>query len=269
MGEMTRMPVAFVPHGGGPWPFVEMGLPRDEVTALREYLASVRSLPASPPRALLVVSAHWEEAVPTVMTSPRPGILYDYYGFPPESYRITWPAPGSPHLAARVQELLASSGLAAAGDPQRGYDHGTFIPLKVTYPDADVPAIQLSLTRGLDPGEHLDIGRALAPLRDEGIFIVASGMTFHNLRAFGDPRAVGHSEAFDEWLRRAVTSEPVERARALTAWQQAPAARIAHPREEHLLPLMVAAGAARDDRATVAFNGTFGGTRLSAFHFLS
>jgi aromatic ring-opening dioxygenase catalytic subunit (LigB family) len=266
---MKRMPVAFVPHGGGPWPFVEMGLPGDEVAALRDYLASVRSLPDTPPHALLVVSAHWEEPVPTVMTSPQPAILYDYYGFPPESYRITWPAPGAPALAARVQQLLTGAGFATAADPQRGYDHGTFIPLKVTYPDADVPAIQVSLKRGLDPGEHLDIGRALAPLRDEGIFIVASGMTFHNLRAFGDPRASAASEAFDEWLRNAVTAGPAHRERALVAWQQAPAARIAHPREEHLIPLMVAAGAAGDDRATVAFNGTFGRTRLSAFHFLS
>ena len=264
---MKRMPVAFVPHGGGPWPFVEMGLPRDEVSALREYLASVRTLPPAPPRALLVVSAHWEEPVPTVMTAARPPILYDYYGFPPESYRITWPAPGAPDLAARVQALLGAAGFATADDPHRGYDHGTFIPLKVTYPGADVPAIQVSLKGGLDPAEHVAIGRALAPLRDEGIFIVASGMTFHNLRAFGDSRAAAYSEAFDEWLRGVMTGEQPERDRALGNWEQAPAARIAHPREEHLIPLMVAAGAAGADRAHVAFNGTFGGTRLSAFHF--
>jgi aromatic ring-opening dioxygenase catalytic subunit (LigB family) len=264
---MPRMPVAFVPHGGGPWPFVEMGLPRAEVAALMGYLQSVRRLPAEPPRALLVVSAHWEEPIPTVMAAERPPLLYDYYGFPPESYRITWPAAGDPALAARVRALIDAAGFRSAADEHRGYDHGTFIPLKVTYPDADVPAIQLSLKRGLNPLDHLALGRAIAPLRDEGIFIVASGMTFHNLRAFGDPTAIEFADAFDAWLREAMSGERAERDRALTQWEQAPAARIAHPREEHLIPLMVAAGAAGDDRAILAFNGTFGGTRLSAFHF--
>ena len=261
------MPVAFVPHGGGPWPFVEMGLPKEEIAQLAGYLRSVQALPSTQPRALLVISAHWEEAVPTVMTSARPPMLYDYYGFPPESYRITWPAAGDPPLAARVADLLGAAGFAIGTDAQRGFDHGTFVPLKVTYPDADVPAIQLSLKRGLDPAEHLAVGRALAPLRDEDIFIVGSGMTFHNLRAFGDPRATAYSEVFDQWLRDTMALEPAERARGLTEWSKAPAARIAHPREEHLIPLMVATGAAGEDAAALAYNGTFGGTRLAAFHF--
>lgn len=261
------MPVAFVPHGGGPWPFVEMGLPRDEVAGLIDYLQSVRALPRRPPRALLIVSAHWEEAVPTLMTSAHPPMLYDYYGFPPESYRITWPAPGDPELAAHVAGLLDAAGFTTASDSTRGYDHGTFVPLKVAYPDADVPAVQLSLKRGLDPAEHLAIGRALAPLRNEDIFIVASGMTFHNLRALGDPRALGYSEAFDAWLREVMARDPEGRAQGLTEWKSAPAARIAHPREEHLLPLMVATSAAGGDPATLAYNGTFSGWRLSAFHF--
>jgi aromatic ring-opening dioxygenase catalytic subunit (LigB family) len=266
-GDMSRMPVAFVPHGGGPWPFVEMGLPADEVTALTDYLQTVRALPSRRPRALLVVSAHWEEAVPTVMTAVRPGMYYDYYGFPPESYTITWPAPGAPDVAARVRDVLAGSGVTTAEDPQRGYDHGTFIPLKVAYPDADVPAVQLSLKRGLNPAEHIALGRALAPLRDDEVFIIASGMTFHNLRAFRDPRAAALSEPFDGWLQAAMQQPPDGRDRALIQWEKAPNARIAHPREEHLLPLMVAAGAAGGDAATLAFNGTFGGARLSAYHW--
>jgi aromatic ring-opening dioxygenase catalytic subunit (LigB family) len=261
------MPVAFVPHGGGPWPFVEMGLPPDEVAALKEYLQSVRRLPRRSPRALLVVSAHWEEPVPTLLTAEQPPMLYDYYGFPAESYRLTWPAPGDPQLARDVSALLERAGFRTAADAVRGFDHGTFVPLKVAYPDADVPAIQLSLVRGLDPAHHVALGRALDPLRDEGVFIIGSGMTFHNLRAFGDPRAVGYSEAFDEWLRGVMQKTPDERARGLTEWAAAPAARIAHPREEHLIPLMVAAGAAGDDPARLAFNGTFGGARLSAYHF--
>jgi aromatic ring-opening dioxygenase catalytic subunit (LigB family) len=262
-----RMPLAFIPHGGGPWPFVDLGLPRAEVDDLVGYLRSVRALPKTPPRALLVISAHWEQDVPTLMTSERPPILYDYYNFPKASYAITWPAPGQPALAARVAELLGAAGFQTATNANRGFDHGTFIPLKLTYPDADVPTLQLSLKSGLDPAEHLAMGRALSPLRDEGVFIVGSGMTFHNLRAFRDPRSAPVAEAFDAWLRETMALGPEERNQRLEQWAKAPAARAAHPREEHLLPLMVVAGAAGDDRATLAFNGTFSGLRMSAYHF--
>ena len=264
---MTRMPVVFVPHGGGPWPFVEMGMDKMERDSLAAYLRGVRAVPRERPKALLVVSAHWEEAVPTVTTSARPPLLYDYYGFPPASYQITWPAPGDPALAQRVCDLLAGAGLPTATDAARGYDHGTFIPLKVIYPDADIPTVQLSLVQGLDPKEHIAIGKALAPLRDEGVFIVGSGMSFHNMRAFGDPQARASSEAFDTWLKESTLLDADARNARLSSWETAPAARLAHPREEHLLPLMVVAGAAGADRAAVAYNGDVFGKRLSAFHF--
>lgn len=262
----ARMPVVYLPHGGGPWPFVDLGrfVDRSEVDSLAGYLRSVADI--ARPRAMLVISAHWEENVPTVMTSTAPPILYDYYGFPPASYAITWPAPGSPALATRVQELLSGAGIDSATDASRGFDHGTFIPLKLTFPSADVPTIQLSLQRRLDPAEHVAIGRALAPLRDEGVLIVGSGMSYHNMRGFGGSgRAV--SETFDAWLREIATAAPDARDRGLTAWASAPAARQAHPREEHLLPLMVIAGAAGADVGRLAWNGTFGATRISAFHF--
>jgi aromatic ring-opening dioxygenase catalytic subunit (LigB family) len=262
-----RMPVVFVPHGGGPWPFVDVGFPPADVADLAGYLRTVAAVPSERPSALLVVSAHWEEPRVSVMTSPRPPLLYDYYGFPPESYAITWPAPGHPELAGRVQTLLTEAKIPAAGDPERGFDHGTFIPLKLTYPDADVPTIQVSLRRGLDPADHLAIGAALAPLRDQGVFIIGSGMTFHNLRLFRDPRSQPASESFDLWLRETMRLEPGERNRRLVSWAEAPAARVAHPREEHLIPLMVAAGAAGDDAAQLAYNGTFANIRLSAYHF--
>jgi len=261
------MPVVFVPHGGGPWPFVDVGFPPADVADLAAYLESVAAVPPRTPAALVVISAHWEEPRVTVMTSPAPPILYDYYGFPPESYAITWPAPGQPALAARVQLLLTAAGIPSAGDAERGFDHGTFIPLKLTYPDAGIPAIQVSLRRGLDPADHLAIGRALAPLRDEDVFIIASGMTFHNLRLFRDPRSGPASEAFDEWLRETMSLDAGARNQRLVTWAEAPAARVAHPREEHLLPLMVAAGAAGEDRARVAYNGRFANIRLSAYHF--
>lgn len=262
-----RMPVAFFPHGGGPWPFVPIGIgSKEELDALATYLRSVPELPKTPPKALLVVSAHWEEAVPTVMVNEHPPMLYDYYGFPPESYQITWPAPGEPVLAARVVALLQAAGIAAGTNAERGYDHGTFVPLKVAYPNADVPTVQLSLKRGLDPAEHLAIGRALAPLRDEGVFIVGSGMTFHNLRAFG-PGSRSVAEAFDGWLLKVATLPAEERDRQLIAWASAPSARASHPREEHLLPLMVVAGAAGSDQGRVGYNGRIVGLPISAFHY--
>ena len=265
---MSRLPVVYLPHGGGPWPFVELGFgTRAEQDGLAAYLRSVKAVPRQPVKALLVVSAHWEEAVPTVMSHSRPPMLYDYYGFPPESYTLSWPAPGEPALAARVRSLVAAAGFGTAEDAQRGFDHGTFVPLKLAYPEAEVPTVQLSLIKGLDPAQHLALGRALAPLRDEGVFIVGSGMTYHNMRGFGDPRAVPHSETFDAWLRATSTAEPAARDAQLAEWSRAPAARQVHPREEHLLPLMVIAGAAGADRGTVAYNGTLMGLRLSAYHF--
>jgi aromatic ring-opening dioxygenase catalytic subunit (LigB family) len=267
MTASTTLPVVYIPHGGGPWAFVDIGMPKAESDALKAYLRSVRRLPGAPPKALLVVSAHWEEARPTVMTSARPPILYDYYGFPPEAYRIPWPAPGDPALAARVRALLGATGIESAEDPDRGFDHGTFIPLKVTYPDADVPAIQLSLKAGLEPAEHLAIGRALAPLRDEGVFIVGSGMSFHNMGALRSRSALPAADAFDAWLHETAALEPAERDRRLERWAEAPGARASHPREEHLMPLMVVAGAAGKDRGSVPFSGSVLGHRTSAVHF--
>jgi aromatic ring-opening dioxygenase catalytic subunit (LigB family) len=262
-----RLPVVFVPHGGGPWPFVQTRFgDRAEQDELRSYLASLAALPLVPPRALLVVSAHWEEPVFTVMSGKSPPMLYDYSGFPPESYQITWPAPGDPALAERVRSLLAHAGFESSSDEARGFDHGTFVPLKLAYPGADVPCVQLSLRRGLDPDEHLKLGRALSPLRDEGVFIVGSGMTFHNLRAFG-PQSREPAERFDRWLRETAVLPAAERNERLRRWAEAPDARRAHPREEHLLPLMVVAGAALEDKASIPYNGTYAGLRLSAYQF--
>jgi aromatic ring-opening dioxygenase catalytic subunit (LigB family) len=270
MSEATRpkqrLPVVFIPHGGGPWPFVDLGIDRAEVDALANYLRGLNRAPPVRPAALLVISAHWEESVPTVMSGEHPPMLYDYFNFPPAAYTIQWPAPGDPALAARVRALLGAAGIASASDASRGFDHGTFVPLKLTYPQADIPTVQLSLRRGLDPAEHLAIGRALAPLRDEGVFIIASGMSYHNLRDFFG-RGAATSATFDAWLGEALVQEPAAREQRLLRWTEAPAARAAHPREEHLLPLMVAVGAAGQDRGRLAYHGTMMGNRLSAFHF--
>jgi aromatic ring-opening dioxygenase catalytic subunit (LigB family) len=265
------MPVLFVPHGGGPWPWMDQRplVSDDEKRALAAYLEDIPARLPRRPRAMVVVSAHWEERVPTVLTSPAPPMLYDYSGFPEETYRIRWPAPGAPALAARVRERLAAAGIATAEDPGRGFDHGTFVPLKVAFPAADVPAIQLSLEGNLDPARHLAIGRALAPLRDEDVLVVGSGMSYHNLDDMRRPpeRRRERSEPFDAWLRGAVTADAAQRDAALARWEEAPMARVAHPREEHLLPLMVVAGAAGEDRGRVAFHGTFARCAISAAHF--
>lgn len=267
------MPVIYVPHGGGPWPWTETnGVASDrEKRALIDYLTGlVRTLPRRP-KAMVVVSAHWEEPVPTVTTSPTPPLYYDYGGFPPEMYEIPWPAPGQPDLAAHVRALLGGAGLPSAGDAERGFDHGTFVPLKLAVPDADIPTVQLSLQDGLDPARHLAIGHALVPLRSEDVLLVGSGMSFHNVKCIEGriPRCqkTARSEAFDVWLQHAVLDEPAARDRRLVRWTDAPTARVAHPREEHLLPLMVVAGAAGEDTAEIAFHDTFGGVYVSAFRF--
>jgi aromatic ring-opening dioxygenase catalytic subunit (LigB family) len=214
-----------------------------------------------------VVSAHWEQPEPTVLSAAEPPLLYDYYGFPPHTYELTWPAPGSPELAERIVQLLAAARIEADRDETRGFDHGVFIPLKLSYPDANIPTVQLSLMEGLDPARHIAIGRALSALRDEGVVIIGSGMSYHNMRGFGRPESLPASRAFDAWLADTVTAPQSERERRLIAWTDAPEARAVHPREEHLLPLMVAAGAAGPDAGSTIFRDdvmavTVSGTRF-------
>ncbi|MCW5633578.1 MAG: dioxygenase [Rubrivivax sp.] len=247
-----RLPAIYISHGGGPWPFVDIPfIPSGAMEPLRSYLTRlITSLPVRP-RAVLIVSAHWEAPVATIMTNPQPPTLYDYTGYAAEAYTLQWPAASALFLVGRVKDLLASAGLRTAEDPDRGFDHGTFVPLMVALPEADLPVLQLSLLRSLDPAEHLAMGRALGPLRDEGILLLGSGNSYHNMRGFGHPESTEPSRAFDQWLAHAVTCEPGERNRRLEAWERAPAARHCHPREEHLLPLHVMAGAALDDTATL------------------
>ncbi len=259
-----RMPALYVPHGGGPWPFVDIGFgDPDEHARLAAYL---RGIGGEVPRAILVISAHWEEPVFTVMSSPHPPMLYDYYGFPPASYEITWPAPGDPALATRVRELLGGAGIETAEDAARGFDHGTFVPLKLAFPDADVPTVQLSLKAGLDPQAHLAVGRALRPLRDEGVLIVGSGMSFHNMRAFRGGGGGDDAARFDRWLHETVALPEAERDARLRAWASAPGGRGSHPREEHLLPLMVVAGAS-SEAGTIPFADRVLGVPVSAARF--
>lgn len=262
-----KLPTYFLTHGGGPWPYMpEM---RD---LMRNLELSIRKVPheiGTTPKAVLAISAHWEDAAFSVMAHPRPSMLYDYHGFPAHTYRVTYAAPGSPALARRVQNLLESAGVPTQLDAQRGFDHGAFVPLGLMYPNADVPVVQLSLQRDLDPAQHLAVGQALAPMREENVLIVASGSSYHNQHRLG-PAGKFSSEQFDGWLQDTlIGSTPAQRHLRLLNWCDAPSARVAHPREEHLLPLMVAVGAAHDEPAELVYyeQDLFGGLTGSSFRF--
>jgi aromatic ring-opening dioxygenase catalytic subunit (LigB family) len=261
-------PTYFINHGGGPCFFVEPGPMREAWSELEGYLRAFAKRLSERPSAILIVSGHWEEERPTVNAGSSPSLLFDYGGFPDYTYRLTWPAPGAPDVAAHVRELLGAAGIDSGQDATRGWDHGVFVPMKVAFPDADVAVVQLSLQHGLDPATHLAIGRALKPLREEGVLIVGSGQTYHNMRGFmrGGGRADPDAEAFDAWLREAMV-DPARRDDALVRWDSAPGARAAQPHEDHLLPLMVAAGAASGEPSRVDFHGHALGKPISGFRF--
>lgn len=260
------LPTLFIPHGAGPCFFMEWGRgPADQWDGMAAWLKGlVAGLPERP-KAILVVSGHWEAPAFTVGAAERPPLIYDYYGFPEHTYALRFDAPGSPALARRVRELIAAAGLPAAEDAERGYDHGVFVPLKLVTPEADIPVVQLSLQHDLDPESHLAVGRALKPLRDEGVLIVGSGMSWHNMRGFS-PAFTEKSAAFDRWLEAAM-ADPAQREPSIRGWAEAPYAREAHPREEHLAPLFVAAGAAAGEPGRLAFRDTVMDVVVSGYEF--
>ncbi|MEI8094265.1 MAG: class III extradiol ring-cleavage dioxygenase [Spirochaetales bacterium] len=268
---MSRLPVLSLPHGGGPWNVMKDAFgdpaPYNELEA---WLVGVGQRFRKDVKALLVISAHWEERQPTVHFGKAPGMLYDYGGFPPHTYQLKWPAPGAPAVAARVEELLKAAGFSPGRETERGYDHGTFVPMMVAFPQADLPVAQLSLLRSLDPADHVKLGAALEPLRDEGVLIIASGMSYHNMRGFmsGDPRVAQTAKAFDDWLNATVAlTDTAERNKRLIAWESAPGARDCHPRSEHLIPLFVAAGAAGTDLGRTDHNQDLMGVPISGHVF--
>ena len=260
-------PAFYVNHGGGPCFFMD-GPMRDGCADLEAYLRMFAGGLDERPTCILVVSAHWEQRRPTVVDNNSSTLMFDYSGFPPHTYELTYPAPGSRDVAGRVRELLSDAGIETGADADRGWDHGVFVPLKVMFPHADIPVVQLSLQAGLDPRAHLLIGEALRPLRSEGVLIVGSGMSYHNMRGLGtsDPAFVSAADEFDSWLRTAI-ADPDARNHSLAHWEDAPGARSAHPREEHLLPLMVVAGAAAGDHAAVDFRADVLGKPTSGFRF--
>lgn len=257
-------PALFLPHGGGPCFF--MPDPRGTWRGMEDFLASVADSLPQEPRAILIVSGHWETEGFAFTGNPHPDLIYDYYGFPPHTYDLKYPAPGDPALAAKAAELLTAAGLTARVDATRGLDHGVFVPMMVAFPGADIPVVEMSLDGQLDPALHLAAGRALAPLRHDNVLILATGMSFHNMRGYGDPRSTEPSQQFDAWLSDAATRAPAERDALLTDWAEAPGGRFSHPREEHLLPLMVAAGASESAGERI-YGEVVMETALSAFRY--
>jgi 4,5-DOPA dioxygenase extradiol len=256
--------IVYFSHGGGPLPILGDASHQAMVDFMHQLPTRLRK-----PVAILVISAHWEESTATLLGAPNPPLFYDYYGFPQEAYALTYAAPGSPELAKRIVGVLNNNNIPARIDPQRGFDHGAFIPLKLMYPHADIPALQLSLLRGLNPTAHIALGKALRDLMPKNILVIGSGFSFHNLGAFSwqgmntpDPA----NDAFQNWLIEVCTGplSQSEREQRLIEWQKAPSARYCHPREEHLLPLHVCLGMA-DKPATLIFDDDILGKRGVAF----
>lgn len=265
--DPATLPTYFISHGGGPWPWLKQEMP-----SFAPLEASLQAMPQElgvTPQAILMISGHWEASTLTVMSGEWPPMIYDYSGFPAHTYQIQYAAPGSPQVAYRVQALLVQAGFPVQLDPLRGFDHGAFVPLAVAYPEANIPVVQLSMRADYDPAAHLAIGRALAPLRQEGVLIIGSGLSYHNLRQMG-PQAKVPSHEFDAWLTQVVCgSTGAARNQSLVNWSQAPSARRAHPREDHLVPLFVAVGAAEAELGDRVYHedAAFGGVAVSSFRF--
>jgi aromatic ring-opening dioxygenase catalytic subunit (LigB family) len=258
------MPSLYIPHGGGP-SFFMTGERRQRYQQTEDFLSHLhQDLPAKP-KAILIITAHWETHMPSFTGGAHPALIYDYHGFPPETYELTYPAPGSPGLAQRAAGLVQQAGFPAVVDEDYGWDHGVFIPLKVMYPQAEVPVVAMSLHESLDPNLHSHLGRALRPLRDEGVLILGAGMSYHNLRDFSTHAPASY--AFHDWLDGALDGDWQARCDRLADWHAAPGGRASHPREEHLLPLMVASGAGSDTPGRSIWRGQVGPTCLGAWAF--
>lgn len=267
-----RQPVLYIPHGAGPCFFMDWN-PANAWLGMGKFLKGIAATLPQRPRAIVMLSAHWLEPQFSITAHSRPELIFDYYGFPAHTYELTYPAAGEPQLAQQLAqqlaELLNAAELPAQLDANRGFDHGVFIPLKLMFPEADIPVVQLSMRTDLNPQAHLDAGRALAQLRDDNVLIVGSGMSFHNMRAYGDENFTAISEEFDEWLTTAVESPTEQREQLLAHWEQAPQARQCHPprAEEHLIPLMMAAGAGTGLTGQKVYSEQVMKTTISAFRF--
>ena len=264
--QMTRLPTFFLPHGGGPCFFMDWN-PKGAWDGMAQYLVSFADEVRDDIKAIIVISAHWEEDIVTVTGNPNPDLIFDYQGFPPHTYDLKWPAKGERDLANQVSSTLIKGGIECRVDEDRGYDHGVFVPLLLAFPKADIPTIQISLCSNLSPETHLKIGRLLKPLRDEGVLIIGSGMSYHDVGALMGRKEVMGSDEFDSWLSETILMSSEKREERLLDWSNAPSARLCHPREEHLMPLHVVVGAATDGKSIIDYNETVLGAKISAYQF--
>jgi aromatic ring-opening dioxygenase catalytic subunit (LigB family) len=267
--QAHRLPTVYIPHGGGPCFFMDWTMgPADTWEKMKHWLMQLGDVIKPEPEAIIVISAHWEAQPVAIINNSQPPLIYDYYGFPEHTYQLKYPAPGLPSLAEKIQALFSATGINSTMDSKRGNDHGVFIPLLIIYPDAHIPIVQISLNVSLDPAAHILMGRALEPLRSEGVLIIGSGMSYHNMNKLmrRDKKNL-ESDRFDAWLTETCLLTSAEREKQLCQWSKAPAARDAHPREEHLLPLMVVAGAAGADRGVKTYTDRVMGATVSAYQF--
>ncbi len=257
--------IVYLSHGGGPMPLL------NEPSHLK-MIDFMKALPSriEEPEEILVISAHWEENVPTVISGKTPPLLYDYYGFPEETYNLSYGITGHPSLARDITDILDKADIKSASTSQRGFDHGVFIPLMMMFPQGGVPVTQLSLVNSLDPREHLELGKALRPLLDRNILIIGSGFSFHNMGAFRwdtTREADSSNDAFQDWLVDTCVDSysPEESEKRLNDWSKSgPHARYCHPREEHLLPLHICSALA-GAKAELCFDDYILGKRATAF----
>jgi aromatic ring-opening dioxygenase catalytic subunit (LigB family) len=267
MAAPTRQPAIFLSHAGGPCFWMEFPPPygREAFTPLRNYFAGLlQDLPALP-SAIVVNSAHWEERVTTVSTAAAPPMYFDYYGFPPNTYELNYPAPGSPELAAEIAGLLAGAGIEHRVNATRGFDHGVFVPMLIVDPAARIPVVMVSIRNDLDPARHIELGRALAPLRDRNVLLLGSGNVWHG---GGGPQGALGSRKFEEWTTMTLAdTDPSRREQALLNWETAPHARSAQPHADHLMPLLVIAGAAGKAAGKRRFHDAPGGLSLACYEF--
>lgn len=257
--------IIYLSHGGGPMPILNDPGHRVMIEFMKNLSSRINR-----PKAIIVVSAHWEEDIPTITGGENPGLFYDYYGFPKESYEIKYPVIGEPNLAKKIKEKLEQKGIDSKIDSLRKFDHGLFIPLKLIYPKADIPSIQISLKSNLDQREHIEIGKAISELEFDDILIIGSGFSFHNMMEFKFDNQIkkdSKNDSFQDWLIDVFTNKDYtqeKRESLMNNWEDAPNARYSHPREEHLLPLHVCLGIA-GKRAEKIFDDYILGKRAVAF----
>ena len=258
--ETPKAPVLFIPHGGGPLPLLGDVSHQIMNSFLKEISNHIQK-----PKKVVVISAHWEEEdVQIIGAQDHIPLLYDYYGFPKEAYQISYPVQGNKKLVAELVQLFEQHNIFVQHNKERGFDHGVFVPLKIMYPQADIDVVQISLCKNLDPTHHLKIGNILQKIRSNPeILILGSGFSFHNMQAFfqrGNQQMDVYNNAFQLWLTQVITDTDISyRKQSLIQWlQKAPFARFCHPREEHLMPLFVCAGASQEQGEIVFDDEIFG-----------